>query len=441
LQENRANDIRDGLCQAVTQGIGEHYFSAFALLLKATPLQIGLLSALPQLIGTWAQLCAASRTLSHLSRKQLLLSGSLGQALAWFPLLALPLLFADQAAALFIICAVLYAALGHVTVPAWNSLITDIVGPNLRGQYFGRRAQLMAVANFAALAAGGFLLHLSERWPVAWGGFAVIFLLAATARVLSSFFLGRFTDVPFPRSTIQSAGFIELLVRRSSTDFKRFLYFSGLMHAATLLAGPYFVVYLLHDLHLSYVEYGTWLAAQMVGQFISLKAWGRLGDRCGHAAILTVTGYLVPLLPMLYLFSTSVPYLVCVNLFGGMIWAGFSLGLQNYIFDAVPAEDKGRAVALASTINALGWFVGALAGGWLAGWLPSRLSGLEIDWSLGSNLPLVFLVSGCLRLVVSALFLPKLRELRTAGTCSPRRLLAHLPVLQPLHRLFLRTRS
>jgi hypothetical protein len=69
-----------------------------------------------------------------------------------------------------------------------------------------------------------------------------------------------------------------------------------------------------------------------------------------------------------------------------------------------------------------------LAGGWLAGWFPDRLWGFGIEWSLVSNLPLLFLVSGCLRLAVSALFLPRLRELRTDGMCSARRLLVHLPV-------------
>jgi hypothetical protein len=86
-----------------------------------------------------AQIYATSRALSHLPRKQLLLFGSLGQALAWFPLFMLPLLLTDQAVVLFIICVMAYAALGHMTVPAWNSLITDIVGTNLRGQSFGRR--------------------------------------------------------------------------------------------------------------------------------------------------------------------------------------------------------------------------------------------------------------------------------------------------------------
>ena len=48
--------LRDGACQAVTQGSGEQYISAFALLLHASPFQLSVLSALPQLIGTGAQL-------------------------------------------------------------------------------------------------------------------------------------------------------------------------------------------------------------------------------------------------------------------------------------------------------------------------------------------------------------------------------------------------
>jgi len=39
--------LRDGACQAVTQGSGEQYLSAFALLLHASPFQLSVLSALP----------------------------------------------------------------------------------------------------------------------------------------------------------------------------------------------------------------------------------------------------------------------------------------------------------------------------------------------------------------------------------------------------------
>jgi len=50
------DQVREGACTAVMQGAGETYVSAFALLLHATPFQIGLLSAVPPVVGTWSQL-------------------------------------------------------------------------------------------------------------------------------------------------------------------------------------------------------------------------------------------------------------------------------------------------------------------------------------------------------------------------------------------------
>lgn len=52
----REQGLRDAAFQAAAQGGGENYFSAFALLLHASPFQIGILSALPQLVGIVSQL-------------------------------------------------------------------------------------------------------------------------------------------------------------------------------------------------------------------------------------------------------------------------------------------------------------------------------------------------------------------------------------------------
>jgi hypothetical protein len=55
-ESGRRFGLRDGIFQATTQGAGEQYLSAFALMLHATPFQLSLLSALPQMLGTWAHL-------------------------------------------------------------------------------------------------------------------------------------------------------------------------------------------------------------------------------------------------------------------------------------------------------------------------------------------------------------------------------------------------
>ena len=181
-EQSRRYGIREGAFQAIMLGGGENYLSAFALLLHASAFQIGLLSALPQLIGTGTQLLSVKALSWVRHRKSIILTGVAGQAFVWLPLLALPLLFPEQGPWLLIACAVAYVAMGHFAIPAWNSLLTDLVDPNRRGAYFGHRARVMTVSSFAALCAAGLILHSAEAWERPWMGFAVIFLAASAAR-------------------------------------------------------------------------------------------------------------------------------------------------------------------------------------------------------------------------------------------------------------------
>lgn len=74
---------------------------------------------------------------------------------------------------------------------------------------------------------------------------------------------------PAPADRPQS-GLVTFLTGQDSIAFRRFLGFSALIHATTLLADPYFAVDLLQHLHFSSLEYDAWLATQTVGQRVSL---------------------------------------------------------------------------------------------------------------------------------------------------------------------------
>ncbi|MBI4400780.1 MAG: MFS transporter, partial [Nitrospirae bacterium] len=184
--------------------------------------------------------------------------------------------------------------------------------------------------------------------------------------------------------------------------------------------------------HFTYLQYTAWLAAQVLGQFMTLKPWGQLGDRYGNKKLLVATGLLVPFLPMLYLISANFYFLIGVNFVGGVIWAGLSLGLQNYVFDVVRAEDRAKGVAVWNTVNAMGWFVGAMLGGWLATVTPSAIALPGLELRLVSNLPFVFFISGLLRLVVSLSLLRTFKEARTVEPISHRELFSELPLVKPL---------
>jgi len=90
------HSVRDGMAYSVQVGAGETYFSAFALFLNATAAQVALLSTLPPLLGSSAQIFSAWLG-THFGRRRLVLWGCTLQALLWLPILLVPLLFAPFA--------------------------------------------------------------------------------------------------------------------------------------------------------------------------------------------------------------------------------------------------------------------------------------------------------------------------------------------------------
>lgn len=138
---------------------------------------------------------------------------------------------------------------------------------------------------------------------------------------------------------------------------------------------------------------------------------------------------------MLYLFGTAWPFLVIVNFFGGVVWAGLGLGLNNYVFDAVQPTDRGKAVAVASIVNGIGWAMGTVVGSVLIDTLPNRLQVGTLTLEPVSNLPFIFFLSGVLRLIISTMLLRTFHEPRHVERQAHHRLLWELPLLKPLRRL------
>ncbi|MBX3327029.1 MAG: MFS transporter [Nitrospira sp.] len=433
-ESGRRFGIHDGIFQAIAQGGGEHYLSAFALLLSATPLQLSILSAIPQLLGTWAQLVSIKISHWFPSQASQVYWGIIGQSVSWIPIFGLPLLWPEHGPWLLIAGVAIYFTCTHFTSPAWNSLITELLNPNERGTYFARRSRVVAITSLLVLCLAGGLLSIFENRDLLWVGFSILFMTVGLCRSASAILLQQVTGLPLHTPNSNPTGFLDFLRTGVSHNFRHFLLFSGLMHTAVLIAGPFFVLYLIQDLHLAHWQYGTWVAAGILGQFLTLPGWGQFGDRFGNKALLTFTGLLVAFLPMLYLFCTAWLFLVTVNFFGGVVWAGLGLGLNNYVFDAVHPTDRAKAVAVSSIVNAIGWALGTVAGSFLIHTVPSSLHMGAVTLEPASNLPFIFFLSGLFRLLVSITLFQTFHEPRQVEQRAHRRLLWELPLLKPLRQ-------
>src|SRR3989338_3128028 len=133
----------DGIFASITQGLSENFITPYALAMKATTAQIGILSALPNLAGSASQLITASTVDRLGSRMALINPCVLLHALMWIPIILVPYIFGGSAIACLTLFATLYMLLNALCIPAWSSLMADHVPEGPRGQFFGWRNRLL----------------------------------------------------------------------------------------------------------------------------------------------------------------------------------------------------------------------------------------------------------------------------------------------------------
>lgn len=409
-------------------GLGDSYLGAFAIFLKATNPQIAFLAAVPQLLGSWCQFIAVWWLNRLKERKALILAGVLGQALTWLLILAAPFLFPSSAVWWLIAGVTLYFMLGNFVVPPWNSLMGDLVDPRQRGRYFGRRNRAMSVATFGALIVGGLILHEAQGQGKVAAGFVVIFAIALVARLVSAYYLSRMIEPSYQSRAEDRFSLWQFLRDGRRTNFGRFVAYIALVHFAVQVSAPFIVPYLLRDLHVTYLQFMAATAATVVAQVLTLPWWGRFCDRFGNKRVLSLTGLLLPVIPVFWLCTTNLYAIVAIQFFAGASWAGFSLAMGNFIFDTVSPPKRPQCVAVYNSANAVGILLGAGLGGCLIPWLPREFAIAGVHVALVSNLQLLFALSAVLRLVVALKFLPVIREVRDVSPLVAKNLTVKLAV-------------
>ncbi len=405
--------IKDGCAHAVMCGLGEAYLSAFGVFLAMSSLALGVLASLPLLVGSLAQVLSVWLLDRAPRRKPIVVWFAGAQGLCWLPMFLLPLLLPAYGTALLLAAAVAYFALGAFAGPAWNSWIGDLVLPEERGKYFGRREQLRMMCQLGGLLLAGWTLYWARQRGHEALGFAGVFSAALLARMASTWHLGRQYEPGYASPRAEDLfSFWDFLQRSPHSNFGRFSFYVAGMMAAVHVSAPFFVLYMLRDLKFSYLQLSIVSAVILLAQAMTFRVWGRLGDRYGHLNLLKVTGLLMFVCPIQWLLSPRFEAILVFQAISGVVWAGFNLSAFNFLFDSVSPPKRARCVAYYSVLVNVGIFLGALAGGWLAPYLPGELVILGWRYPLASSLQVLFFISGLLRLLVSMVFLPYLREVR-----------------------------
>jgi len=359
---------KEGVAASIMMMITDYYLIPLGLLLGASALEIGLSVAIPQLLASVAQLLAAKFVAILGSRLRFVVRGVYFQAAILVPIAFLPFLDIPHRIGVFIFLITLFRIVGNLVGTVWGSVVSDYLPPEERGRYFGWRAQITGFTGLAGLVLGGVLLYALKRFSPSFG-FFVLFGVTAAARFISGYLMSRMEDVPVTHAE-PSFSFDQFWLRIRESNFAKFVLFISSLTLGTFIAAPYFSVFMLRDLHFSYLEYMLVNLSSVVAGIIGFPLWGKHADHVGNVRILRLTSMLLPVVPVLWLFSKNLFWLIGIEAFSGFIWSGFALCAVNFIFDSVPQEKRVRFISYTNLFIGLSICIGAGLGGLIADKLP-----------------------------------------------------------------------
>jgi MFS family permease len=118
VNKSLRNSILDGAAYSAMLGLTQNYVTPYALTIKATTQQIGLLTSVPNFTMAGAQFVAPALSERMGSRKSFILPMVVMHALMWLPILLIPYLFQTHQVWLLIAFVTLATACDAAVNPA-----------------------------------------------------------------------------------------------------------------------------------------------------------------------------------------------------------------------------------------------------------------------------------------------------------------------------------
>lgn len=355
LQRALRLSTAEGCAWALMVGLAETYFIAIAVYLGASPLELGLVVAMPLALGGLGPISAIA-VLSRRPRRRPLSVASVWVQVAVLIALAL-LLWQGEASVLFlVVCACLYQISGQAVGTAWSSWYADLVPAASRGRWFSRRNRFVYIFTCIGLAAGGLLLQAMAPAGVASqesrNAFVLLLSMAALSRAVSAVLLARSPE-PKLRGLLAGNQLVRLARTRRGGQALRILSLAALFHFSVYWAAPYFAPFMLSELHFSYAEFMIATLSAIVLKAAVSSLWGRLIDERGARLVYIVTMFCVAVVPLLWMRAEGLMLVLVAQTFSGVSWSGFENGQLALLLKHSSSKDRPYLFAAQSLSN--GW--------------------------------------------------------------------------------------
>lgn len=359
----------EGAFAVAAENLAAPYLGLFALGLGATPSQIGMLTAFPNLIGNLLQIPAALWAERMKDKRIIPIVGGYLARFTWALLAFVPFLFApEQRVAVVILLATFRILMANVGVPAWTALQAALIPQSIRGKYYANRNMVLHVSALVATVLANLLLRL--QFPISY---QAIFVIAAILGITATFIFSKipFDQVPPKGKNGSGIPFKEKLAafwQEAFTlkDFRNYVHSSLIWNVGVTLASSLFVVHFVDNMGGTAGAWAIFSGINLAVQALVQRYWGRMADVFGQKNVMLVSGIGCALLPFMWWSASHLWFPALIYVVNGIAWGGYNLGAFNLLLEITPDYNRTVYVGVYNTLMGVAMAVGPLLGGFAA---------------------------------------------------------------------------
>ncbi len=400
--------VAEGLLAMIAIGLQQTFYVPFLNALGATKFEVGIGAGLPALMTGLIQLRVPHWIHSPSQYKSAMFRSTLLHGLSFLPL-ALVIWIKSPASvwSAMAVMAVSASAMGF-GAGIWADWMGHIVPRRRRGKYFGNRNRILTLSHLSISVLAGYLLDTLPGKTLLI--FALIWTLSGLARAAGSFLFFRYYEPPaMAHKPLQPERFRDFIRHLRSSSFGSFALAYSLIHLAANFSAPFFTLYMLNEMKLSYIRYTCLSQMPTLITLLSMPLWGRICDRIGYVRPMRLQVTVVLGLPLVWIITDHYGILMFVQVLAGLTWGGLTLTCFNYSINTLSHQNRLSGLSYLNFFSAVFIFIGTALGGWIGPMLPSFTH---------SQLHSIFLFSTLLRIVPVILFQMLPEETPTLGRLS-----------------------
>jgi MFS family permease len=371
VRQNFAANVMDGALFAMAMSLVsmQTVLPVYVKRIGGSNVHVALIPVLWTFGFNFPQIFIANFVHQYRRRKELFLKTSLIQRLPWFALGAMayfviPHVDASLGLLVFFVLFGTAAVAGSMNLPVWFDLVSKLTPTTARGRLFATRNVVGGLLGIV----GGWMVEriLSHtEYPM---NFALLFLLAAMAMMVSYYALTRLKEIEFtpttkPVRTIEYFRSLTGILRRDA-NFRNFLVSDALLIAATM-AGAFYAVNAIEKFALTDAAVGVFTIIMMASTILGNLIFGVLADRYGHKRNLLLAAGFTTMASVVALSAPSAGLYSFAFVGSALAVSLGGVSRLSIVAELCSDADRPTYVALTNVVTSP-FILFGLIGGWIA---------------------------------------------------------------------------